>query len=271
MMAGSLKDFGIRAASALALGAVMLGALFFGGVWGIAGVIAVIGVLACIEYFAISRRERRMPNELIALTAVAAMPFAAAGFGATGLTAVVAALIISAFFWHVMIRQIRLVDTAVTVFGAVYVGFTLSHLVLIRQLESGIFLALATIASVWANDVFAYLIGSAIGRHPLAPSISPKKSWEGLIAGTLGTVGVWLIAGAALDLAVGWGWLVTIGVLASVAAVIGDLAESRIKREARVKDSGTLLPGHGGFLDRFDSFIMVAIVTYYALFLAGAR
>jgi len=70
---------------------------------------------------------------------------------------------------------------------------------------------------------------------------------------------------------VGWGALVAIGLLASVAAVIGDLAESRIKREMRVKDSGTLLPGHGGFLDRFDSFIMVAIVTYYVLFLVGVR
>lgn len=270
-MAHPLKDFGIRAASAVGLGIIVLTALFFGGEWGIAAVISLISVLASIEYFAISRRERRMPNELIALAAVAAMPFAAAGFGATGLTAVVAALIISAFFWHVMIRQIRLIDTAITVFGAVYVGFTLSHLILIRQLESGIFLALATIVSVWANDVFAYLIGSAIGKHPLAPAISPKKSWEGLAAGTVGTVSVWLIAGAVVDLPVGWGSLVTIGLLASLAAVIGDLAESRIKREAHVKDSGTLLPGHGGFLDRFDSFIMVAIVTYYALFLAGAR
>ncbi|MBN2247350.1 MAG: phosphatidate cytidylyltransferase [Coriobacteriia bacterium] len=270
-MAGTLRDFGVRAASALILGIVMLGALFFGEVWGLATVVAVIGVLACVEFFTISRRERRMPNELVALTAVASMPFAAAGFGATGLTAVVAALVISAFFWHVLIRQIRLMDTAITVFGAVYVGFTLSHLVLIRQLESGVYLALATIVSVWANDVFAYLVGSAVGKHPLAPLISPKKSWEGLLAGTLGTAGVWLIAGAMLRLPIGWGSLATIGLAASVAAVIGDLAESRIKREARVKDSGTLLPGHGGFLDRFDSFIMVAIVTYYALFLAGAR
>lgn len=270
-MAGSLKDLGVRAASALALGITMLAALLFGGVWGLAAVMAVIAVLASIEFFAMSRRERRMPSELVALSAVALMPFAAARYGATGLTAVVGALVISAFFWHVLIRQIRLVDTAVTVFGAVYVGFTLSHLILIRQMEAGMFLALATIASVWANDVFAYLVGSAIGKHPLAPRISPKKSWEGLVAGTIGTAAMWLLAGSLFDLPVGWGALVAIGLLASVAAVIGDLAESRIKREVRVKDSGTLLPGHGGFLDRFDSFIMVAIVTYYVLFLVGVR
>ncbi len=270
-MTASLKDFGVRLVSAVLLGVVMLGALFFGGVWWLAAVVSAIAVLACIELFAMSRRERRMPNELVALTAVATMPFAAAAYGATGLTAVIGALIISAFFWHVLIRQIRLMDTAVTVFGAVYVGFTLSHLVLIRQLGSGVDLALVAMASVWANDVFAYVVGSALGKHPLAPSISPNKSWEGFLAGTVGTTGVWLVAGTVLDLPIAWGWLLVIGLAGSIAAVIGDLAESRIKREARVKDSGTLLPGHGGYLDRFDSFIMVAIVTYYALFLAGAR
>ncbi|MDY0339752.1 MAG: phosphatidate cytidylyltransferase [Coriobacteriia bacterium] len=270
-MASSLKDFGVRATSALILGIVVLGALFFAGVWGIAVVVAVVAVLASVEFFMMSRRERRMPHEMIALVAVAVMPLAAAGFGPTGLTAVVAALTISAFFWHVMIRQIRLMDTAVTVFGAVYIGFTLSHLVLICRLEDGVYLALATIFSVWANDIFAYLVGSALGKHRLAPTISPKKSWEGLVAGTVGTAGIWLLAGSVLDLPISLGALIGIGFVASLAAVIGDLAESRIKREAHVKDSGTLLPGHGGFLDRFDSFIMVAIVTYYALILAGVQ
>lgn len=270
-MTGSLRDLGVRTGSALGLGAVTMAALFFGGVWGVAAVVAVIAAIACIELFAMSRRERRMPNEAVALTAVVAMPFAAAWHGSTGLTAVVAALVISALFWHVLIRQIRLADTSITVFGAVYVGFTLSHLVLIREMEAGTLLALTTIVSVWANDVFAYLVGSTFGRHRLAPRISPHKSWEGLVAGTLGTIGVWAAAGMLFDLPVTPPWLALIGALASVAAVIGDLAESRFKREVRVKDSGTLLPGHGGFLDRFDSFIMVSIVTYYALFAAGVR
>ncbi len=117
------------------------------------------------------------------------------------------------------------------------------------------------IVSIWANDSFAYMAGSAFGRHKMAPRISPKKSWEGFVAGTLGTTGVWLAAAlcrASISRLAGGS---LIGLAASIAAVIGDLAESRIKREVGVKDSGTLLPGHGGFLDRFDSFIMVAIVT----------
>jgi phosphatidate cytidylyltransferase len=207
----------------------------------------------------------------VGLVAVVAMPFAAAAYGAVGLTAVVGILVISAFFWHVVIRQIRLTDTGVTLFGAVYVGFTLAHVVLVREFEQGMWLVFVMAASIWVNDSFAYLAGSAFGRHKIAPRISPKKSWEGFLAGTIGTTFVWIVANEFPGVQLSLAWRVAIGLAASLAAVIGDLAESRIKREVGVKDSGTLLPGHGGYLDRFDSFIMVAIVTYYMLFLAGVR
>lgn len=264
-----LKDFGVRTTSALLLGAVMLAALLLGGVWALAVVTSAIAVLATGEFYSIVRRERRLPSELIGLTAVATMPLAAAWHGAVGLTAMVGLLVISAFFWHVMIRQIRLAETGTTLFGAIYIGFSLAHLVLIREFEGGMMLALTMIVSIWVNDSFAYLAGTAFGRHKLAPRISPKKSWEGLVAGTVGTTLVWVGSTWLPGVELGVGWSIAIGIAASVAAVIGDLAESRVKREVGVKDSGTLLPGHGGFLDRFDSFIMVAIVTHYMLLLAG--
>ncbi len=270
-MASRLRDLSVRVGTAVLLGAVVLIALFFGGVWSLALVTSVIAVLAVLEFFAIVRRERRLPSEIIGVTAVAAMPFAAAGYGAIGLTAALGILVISAFFWHVMIRQIRIADTGVTMFGAVYVGFTLSHLVLIREFDGGMWLAFAMIVSIWVNDSFAYLVGSAIGRHKMAPRISPKKSWEGFAAGTFGTTAVWVAAGLLPGVEIGLPWRIAIGLGASLAAVVGDLAESRIKREVGVKDSGTLLPGHGGYLDRFDSFIMVAIMTFYMLFAAGVR
>lgn len=270
-MAGGLRDFGVRAGSALLLGAVILAALLFGGVWWLAAVTAVIAVLAAGEFFTLVRRERRLPSEFIGLLAIAAMPFAAAWHGAIGLTAVVGVLVISAFFWHVMIRQIRLAETGTTLFGAIYIGFTLAHLVLIRQFDAGVMLALTMIVSIWVNDSLAYIAGTAFGRHKLAPRISPKKSWEGLVAGSMGTTAVWVASAWLPGVSLGLGLRIAIGITASIAAVIGDLAESRIKREVGAKDSGTLLPGHGGYLDRFDSFIMVAIVTHYMLFLAGVR
>lgn len=269
--AGLLKDFAVRTASAVLLGAAILAVLFFGRVVGLAAAVAVVAVLASAELYRLARREHRLPNEVFGLVAVAAMPFAAAVAGASGLAAVVSALVVASLVWHVAFAQVRLSDTAVTVFGAVYVGFSLSHLVLIRQLDSGTLIALTMIVSVWANDVLAYLVGSTMGRRRLAPRISPRKTVEGLVAGTVATVVVWLAAGPLAGLALRWQWLLALGLGASAGAVFGDLAESRIKREVAAKDSGRLLPGHGGFLDRFDGFIVICVVTYYLLRLAGVR
>jgi phosphatidate cytidylyltransferase len=266
-----LRDFGIRTLSAALLGGVVLAVLFFGGTWGLAAAVAVIAALAATELYALARRERRLPNEMFGITAVVAMPLVAARWGGSGLAAVISALIVASLVWHVLFRQVRLSDTAVTVFGAAYVGFTLSHVVLIRQLDGGTMLTLTMILGIWANDVAAYLVGSTVGKRPLAARISPRKTWEGLAGGTAGTVAVWLLVGPLAETGLSVSTLLLIGLVSSLAAVFGDLAESRFKREASVKDSGTLLPGHGGFLDRFDSFIVVSIVTYYLLVMAGVQ
>lgn len=266
-----LRDLGGRLLTALGIGVAFLGSILFGGTYAVAAVVTVVAVAGAAEFYAILRRERRLPNEVFGLAAVAAMPVSAAAYGLPGLTAVISILVVFSLLWHLALRQVRATDTAVTVFGVIYVGFTLAHFVLIRDLDAGTELALATIVSVWANDSFAYLIGSALGRHKLAPHISPKKSWEGFIAGSLLTVAVWVAVYYVTDTKMTLAALIGVGIAASVAAVVGDLAESRLKREVGVKDSGVLLPGHGGFLDRFDSLILVSIVTYYMLILIGAR
>lgn len=266
-----LRDLWMRTASALAIGVAFLGAILFGGPFGLAAVAAFVGALAAAELFALFRREHRLPNEIFGVAAVLAMPFAAAMHGLAGLGAAFGALIIASLAWHLAFPQVKASDTAATVFGAAYVGFSLSHLVLIRQLDAGTELVLATVVSVWANDSFAYIVGSTIGRHKMAPGISPRKSWEGFVAGTLFTTAVWVVTGLIADVGLSPGAMAAVGVAASFGAVIGDLAESRLKREANVKDSGRFLPGHGGFLDRFDSMIVVAILAYYALIAAGAR
>ncbi|MDO8962973.1 MAG: phosphatidate cytidylyltransferase [Coriobacteriia bacterium] len=283
----ALRDFGVRTVTAIILGVVLILADISGSLLLWAAVISVVAVFCVIEFYAMMRTERRKPNEVFGVVAVAAMPLAAALYalhwdataigpadsaaGAMGLTAVSGGLIVAALIWHILFKQVTESDTATTVFGALYTGFMLSHLVLMRALDSGAELVIITLASVWCMDVFAYLVGSAIGRNPMAPQISPKKSWEGFVAGAIATTAAW---------GVGW-WVVrsplplwtflAIGVIAAIAAVLGDLAESRLKREVGVKDSGKWLPGHGGFLDRFDSMIMVSIVVYYLLIWAGAR
>jgi phosphatidate cytidylyltransferase len=160
-------------------------------------------------------------------------------------------------------------DAAVSFFGGLYLGIPLSCLILIREMNGSPALAVATVASIWAADSFAYLGGSLFGRHKLAPVISPKKSWEGLIAGTLGAMLIWYLAtliflgSASIPVAA------LMGIVVSCSALLGDLFESRIKRAAGVKDSGKLLPGHGGILDRLDSLLFTATFVFLLLSTVG--
>jgi len=261
----------VRMGTAALYGLAVLGSIFLGPL--ASGI--VFGVMAgfCVaEFYAMERREARLPNEVFGIVAAVAMPIAAALFGMPGLSSIVTALIAASLVWHTLIRRTRTADTAVTVFGAVYTGFLLAYIpLIIRTFSSGMILALTLVVSVWVNDMSAYFIGSLVGRHKLAPHISPKKSWEGFLAGTAGTLAVWalapLVPGFSLDL----GPALMTGIAIAISSVIGDLAESRMKREAGVKDSGDSLPGHGGFLDRLDSLILVGLVAYWVLWWSGVR
>jgi len=281
---GALKDFGIRALTAVLLGIVLI-AGDLAGMFPWAIVVAAVAIPCAIEFYAIIRTGRRKPNEMFGIVAVGLMPLAAALYasfsgdgassasmqGAMGLTAVIGGLVLAALLWQVLFRQVSASDTSTTIFGALYTGFMLSHLVLMRALGDGGVFVLMTLVSVWAMDVLGYLVGSSIGRHPLAPHVSPKKSWEGYIAGLVGTVATWGLGWWITRSSSPLWWFLAIGAVVSVAALLGDLAESRLKREANIKDSGRWLPGHGGFLDRFDSLIVVSIVAYYMLVFGGAK
>jgi phosphatidate cytidylyltransferase len=150
-----------------------------------------------------------------------------------------------------------------TVSGVLYVGWLGSHLVLLRHLDNGRDWVYLAVFATFANDTSAYFVGRAIGRTRLVPRISPGKTVEGSLGGILfGALGVVLLnyaLGLRLDV-----WpLIPLAVLVPVAAQLGDLAESLIKRGAGVKDAGILVPGHGGFLDRLDSVLFAIPVVYY--------
>jgi len=149
---------------------------------------------------------------------------------------------------------------ASTVLGVVYVAVPMSVMILIPLLLAGRewspWYFLFYLFIVWGNDVFAYLVGITLGRHRLCERISPKKSWEGFFGGIAGA----LCVGAVAAYVLGEGYAMWLGLAAvvAIASVVGDLVESMFKREAGIKDSGNVLPGHGGVLDRFDALIYSA-------------
>jgi phosphatidate cytidylyltransferase len=159
----------------------------------------------------------------------------------------------------------RLPADAVTVFGALFLAVPLGYLIGLRKLggELGGDLIFFLFLVVWGGDAAAYYIGSMIGRHPLAPTISPKKTIEGAVAGVLGSLLAALLARAWFfpELRQEDCWI--LGVLLAMAGVLGDLVESMWKRGAGLKDSATLVPGHGGILDRCDSLLFGGPILYY--------
>jgi phosphatidate cytidylyltransferase len=156
-----------------------------------------------------------------------------------------------------------LTDSAVTVFGMLYIGVTLGHVLLTRALPDGAALSLFLVVVTWCSDIGAYYVGTLLGSHRLAPRISPNKTVEGLLGGwVLATVAAFgaRSLGAQIFSTVD---CVILGTLLTGAGMVGDLAESAFKRSAGVKDSGALLPGHGGILDRLDSLLFTAPTFYY--------
>jgi phosphatidate cytidylyltransferase len=173
---------------------------------------------------------------------------------------------------------------AASVFAFTYIALPLGMLVQLRQQWAGAFYLLYLLLVVWAGDIFAYFVGKSIGRHLMSPRISPKKTWEGAVASVVASVIVgWLLFAHAEQISLAllraglilrpdgmygqevppMGTVIVLTIILNIAAQLGDLVESLIKRGAGVKDSGAILPGHGGMLDRIDALLFAAPVLWY--------
>jgi len=157
-----------------------------------------------------------------------------------------------------------------TMLGVVWVAGGLAALVLVRDTDRGRLALLTVLLAVWADDTAAYFVGRTIGRHRMAPTLSPKKSWEGLVAGTAAAIAVAFFAlYQDRDTYLSIWQAVVLGASIAVAAALGDLFESAVKRDVGVKDSGRLLGGHGGFLDRLDAPLFAGPAAYAVLLALG--
>ena len=224
------------------------------------------------EFYYMLRSDAKMPNEVIGIIAAVLYTVSAYFLGVKGLLYVTVLFVLALTVWYVYWLRARVADVGVCLFGAMYTGMQLSGLLFIRMAVGGIWggvLVLVIFASIWFNDAGAYLIGSKIGKHKLAPRTSPNKSWEGFIAGLIVSMGFWciLLVIPGVNIAV-WQCLL-FGLICGLTSVLGDLCESRIKRSVGFKDSGTIMPGHGGLFDRCDSLMPTAVAAAILLFGAG--
>ncbi len=175
--------------------------------------------------------------------------------------------VVLSLIWLLLRRQRGEVFTGWvwTITGIIYIGWLLGHLVALRGLDDGRNWVLFALLVTFASDTTAFFIGRTWGKHYLAPKISPNKTWEGAIAGVFGAIiaSQLFILPTPLNLPLNYGQAILLGLAVSVFGQLGDLIESLLKRNMGVKDSGRLIPGHGGFLDRLDSIVFAGIVVYY--------
>lgn len=256
-----------RVASAAVGVPAVVALVWAGGLWFTAAV-ALVVLIATLEFFRAVARAGHRPLWMLGAPAAVALVAIAHTPDQQRLTAVLALFVVVSLTWLLPRSHLQaaMTDWAWTVAGVAYVGWLGSHFVLLRRLDGDTQWStwtLLALLTTFATDTAAYSIGRAVGRRRLAPHISPGKTVEGAIGGFLGGVGTVVALNYILDMGMTELQAVSLGVLLAVVAQIGDLAESLLKRSLGVKDSGGIIPGHGGMLDRLDSVLFVAVVVYY--------
>lgn len=270
------QSVGLRAITALVGIPIVLAVIWFGGWWAFAAA-ALVMVLSIRELHMMMMREGYHPVILVSLALsflflVAAMLPPPQRLLLLEIGISVALLVSFPILFFRKKLDGAMVDWSLTIAIAVYLGWPISFLLLVRGyqvgLSHGLWWLLALFGGVWGFDSGAFFAGHFFGRHKLAPDISPGKTWEGVFGGLIFSVIAALLF-TTLPLGVPWYLAVLLGVLIGVAATLGDLAESLIKRQTHVKDSGQFLPGHGGLLDRIDSLLFAVLVIYIFAQLLG--
>ena len=250
--------------------AVLFLATAFVSKWALLSFIALAVVIAVLEVDAALRMTAARPPTAVVLVVGLAMLAAAFVYGARGQLAAVIVMVLAVLAWTLADRSdpAPLHSAGSGLLVGMWVPFLASFLALLLRRPDGQWYVILTVLLTAASDIFAYAVGYRFGRHKLAPAVSPGKTWEGVIGGMVGAVLVAAVAGPLLIDRLAIGHAVALGALVAIVAVIGDLAESAVKRSLGVKDLGRLLPGHGGMMDRVDAMLFTLPVAHLVL-LAG--
>jgi phosphatidate cytidylyltransferase len=249
---------------------ILVSVVYFGNpliFWLVVSSVIVIGML---EFYKIIQAKDMpvytLPGVLLGWL-LSLVPLASISFADVTLTGFTISLIVLSLFLYALLTKRPLEESilalATTVFGIFYVSWLLSHLIFIRKLPYGLQFVFYLLLIVWSGDTGAYYAGSFFGKHKLAEIISPKKTFEGAVGGTAASILASVIAKLTFLPLLSYLHCVVLALLLAIIAQLGDLCESMLKRAAEVKDSGTILPGHGGILDRLDGVMFAAPVLYY--------
>ncbi len=237
------------------------------GSWILELVVAVLGVIALFELFRMKGNKLGSVEGIISILALLGLLFP--HYTASFLPSHVNTQTVLYFFTLLLLvctvfskNNFTFDDAAVAILGVMYIGFGFKFLLLTR--ENGLDLLLFTLFVVWSTDIGAYMIGRKLGEHKLAPSISPNKTIEGSVGGIIMALIVAVIYLIFYPQDNPLGWMLVLTVILSIAGQLGDLVESAFKRYYNVKDSGKIMPGHGGILDRFDSLLFVLPILYFS-------
>lgn len=241
--------------------------------------IAIISVIGLNEFYKATQLSDKKLLCAAGYIAGVVIPALTLTLTAIYYTAAIWQIIIYVFMFYVFVvmiakhKTVSVIDAGMVLFSVIYIPLFLTHLLLIRMLDNGALLIWLPFIGAFATDTFAYFSGVFFGKHKLCPEISPKKTIEGSIGGTVGCIVLLLLYGLLLekvfDLDISFVKLAALGVIVSPVSQIGDLTASIIKRKFGVKDYGSLFPGHGGILDRLDSVIAVAPLVYIYLTTVG--
>lgn len=282
-MSDKLKNFIVRTISGAVLLLVILGAMWV-GYYGYLTLLFFITLFGVTEFYSLAKAKGYEPQRGLGLT-LAIMVYlvgALAGLSfeyhiydylvfAVSPAILIVLLIGLIFFVEVFRNRLTpIANVATTLGGVIYVAFPIALMPILALMltPSGQWSALHFLFYlflVWGNDIFAYLAGVTMGRHKMCERLSPKKSWEGFAGGVIGSLAVGALAACLLEQSYGV-WM-GLALIVSLTSVVGDLVESMFKRDAGVKDSGKIMPGHGGILDRFDAFILAAPFAFIYLLL----
>jgi phosphatidate cytidylyltransferase len=246
---------------------VLLALVYFGGLPLFAAVV-VTAVIGIDEIFRAFSRVKADFSKITGYLGSLLFLFLVYYIGDTAIPAVLFLVMFILLVQYVVTYpQLDFKGVGVTLFVSIYLGLFFSFVFLLRQMDKGFFFLLLAFLLAWANDVGGYLVGNLWGKRKLAAALSPNKTREGSVGGLCLSVITAVIAFFIASVPVNLIKVVALGLVAGFAGQIGDLVASAIKRQTGIKDYGSILPGHGGVLDRFDSFLLIAPLVYYYLVL----